>query len=172
MPELIVLDEKIHPVLWQQLCQLQRDCFIPPWSIGLLQQQLNDPKALNFGLVSKGQLLGFVFYQLLFEQAEILQIATDPAQRRRGYAAKLLTQSSACLLDRDIEKLLLEVRASNHSAINLYQQLGFSLDGRRKNYYPSSPIAQQSTAHSEAASNREDALLFTLNLPADNQVQQ
>ena len=155
MPGLIVLDKNIELALWQQLCQLQQQCFIPPWSDGQLQQQLDNPKSLNFGLVTNGQLLGFVFYQLLFEQAEILQIAIDPAQRRHGYAGKLLAQSSAALLERDIETLLLEVRESNHSAIQLYLQFGFSLDGRRKNYYPS-PIT----------ANREDALLYTLILPA------
>ncbi|EPJ49176.1 MAG: hypothetical protein OFPI_26190 [Osedax symbiont Rs2] len=152
MPELIVLDQNIQPLLWRQLCQLQQ-CFIPPWSVGQLQQQLNNSKSLNLGLLANGQLLGFAFYQLLFEQAEILQIAIDPAQRRQGYAGKLLQQSIAALLERDIEQLLLEVRASNDSAIKLYLQFGFSLDGRRKSYYPSSET-----------DNREDALLYTLSL--------
>ena len=172
MPELIGLDNNIEPALHRQLIQLQQQCFIPPWSAEQIQQQLNDSKALNFALLADGQLLGFIFYQLLFEQAEILQIAIAPAQRRCGYAIKLISQSIASLLERDIEQLLLEVRASNIQAIQLYQQLGFSLDGRRKNYYPSLQSTKKAAVNSVAAGNREDALLYTLNLDAGRGVQQ
>ncbi|MCJ8300076.1 MAG: ribosomal protein S18-alanine N-acetyltransferase [Pseudomonadales bacterium] len=171
MPELISLDNNIEPALHRQLIQLQQQCFIPPWSAEQIQQQLNNSKALNFALLADGQLLGFIFYQLLFEQAEILQIAIAPAQRRCGYAIKLISQSIASLLKRDIEQLLLEVRVSNVQAIQLYQQLGFSLDGRRKNYYPSLHSTNQAV-NSVPASNREDALLYTLNLDAGRGIQQ
>jgi ribosomal-protein-alanine N-acetyltransferase len=36
---------------------------------------------------------------------------------------------------RDMARATLEVRASNQSAISLYQKLGFQVAGRRKRYY-------------------------------------
>jgi ribosomal protein S18 acetylase RimI-like enzyme len=44
----------------------------------------------------------------------------------------------------------LEVRASNYSAINLYESIGFMKDAIRPNYYSGNP--------------KEDALLMSLGL--------
>ena len=105
------------------------------------------------GVMLDRQLVGFVFYQILFEQAEILQVAIDPSYQQRGLAVKLLLKSFTHLqLHNKVESVLLEVRASNLAAIKLYEHLDFSLDGRRKRYYPS------------VDGSREDALLYTKTL--------
>jgi len=50
-----------------------------------------------------------------------------------------------------VETLLLEVRPSNHTAIQLYHSVGFNEIGVRKDYYP-------------AHNGREDALILALHL--------
>ena len=52
----------------------------------------------------------------------------------------------------EMESLLLEVRASNQRAIQVYDTFGFAYIGRRKGYYPSTQ------------SQREDALVMRLML--------
>jgi ribosomal-protein-alanine N-acetyltransferase len=49
--------------------------------------------------------------------------------------------------DKGVDSIFLEVRKSNHVAVQLYQQEGFNRIGVRKNYYP-------------ADQGREDALVF------------
>ncbi|WP_226644460.1 ribosomal protein S18-alanine N-acetyltransferase [Microbulbifer variabilis] len=71
----------------------------------------------------------------LFDEAEILDVAVAPQWRRRGLAETLLKRLIG-ELQVDIQRLLLEVRASNLAAQSLYRKLGFSEDGLRKNYYP------------------------------------
>jgi len=64
-------------------------------------------------------------------EREILNLAVDPSQRRRG-AARTLLQAE---LGRGKNQWFLEVRESNASAIALYQSAGFRVAGRRESYY-------------------------------------
>ena len=70
-------------------------------------------------------------------EREILNLAVDPSQRRRGVARALL----AAELGREKNQWFLEVRASNQSALELYQGAGFRVTGRRESYY-SNPSEQ------------------------------
>tara|TARA_Y100000589_G_scaffold290399_1_gene293082 strand:- start:492 stop:689 length:198 start_codon:yes stop_codon:yes gene_type:complete len=48
----------------------------------------------------------------------------------------MLSQLIESVKTRSIEAIYLEVRPSNDTAISLYAKFGFSIIGRRKNYYP------------------------------------
>ena len=65
------------------------------------------------------------------EEAEVLNLATDPAFRRRGIAAALLQ----VLGERAHGELFLEVSESNEAAISLYEKHGWRRMGIRKGYY-------------------------------------
>ncbi len=77
--------------------------------------------------------IGYCLYQSLFEQAEILRIGTHPDFHRQGIAQQLLTYLFQHLTNTD--SILLEVRADNIPAINLYQKLNFISIDCRKGYY-------------------------------------
>ncbi|MBB3062343.1 ribosomal protein S18-alanine N-acetyltransferase [Microbulbifer rhizosphaerae] len=97
----------------------------------------------------EGEAIACCVISRLFDAAEILDIAVAPRWRRRGVAGALLRQLLA-QLPPEIERVLLEVRASNRAARSLYRKLGFREDGLRKNYYPADGGA------------REDAVLMSL----------
>ena len=78
---------------------------------------------------------GYCLYQSVFEQAEILRIGTHPDYQRRGLASQIFAQLHLALRDKQVESLLLEVRANNAPAIALYKQQGFEVIHQRKNYY-------------------------------------
>jgi [ribosomal protein S18]-alanine N-acetyltransferase len=81
---------------------------------------------------SGGRVLGFlVVRQVAEDEREILNVAVDPAERRRGVARELLETE----LRRTKIKWFLEVRASNSNAIKLYKSTGFREAGRRESYY-------------------------------------
>ena len=83
-----------------------------------------------------GRVLGFlVVRQVAEDEREILNLAVDPAERRRGVARELL----ATELQRAKMQWFLEVRTSNSSAIKLYESTGFRTAGQRQSYY-SNPL--------------------------------
>jgi len=78
---------------------------------------------------------GFIIISSAADQAEILTIATDPAQRQRGIARALLDISETELVDNGVDTLFLEVAEDNEAAIKFYKSAGFGPIGRRPAYY-------------------------------------
>ena len=64
-----------------------------------------------------------------------MNLAVDPAYRRRGVATFLLAYSLGLAKGYGAKQALLEVRTSNRAAIRLYRKMGFCEAGRRQGYY-------------------------------------
>ena len=83
-----------------------------------------------------GNVLGFLVSRpTAADENEILNLAVDPAARRRGVARRLLQTALA----REKSRWFLEVRESNRAAIELYLTMGFVQYGRRATYYHNPP---------------------------------
>jgi ribosomal protein S18 acetylase RimI-like enzyme len=81
--------------------------------------------------VTDGRVSGFVAVRTIPPgEHEILNLAVDPAQRRRGIARRLIRDALAARPG----EWFLDVRESNAAAQTLYKSLGFSPVGRRENY--------------------------------------
>jgi ribosomal-protein-alanine N-acetyltransferase len=80
-------------------------------------------------------LVGFAVASLLPPQAELETIAVATEHQRRGIARRLFTAMVEELKTAQVNEVLLEVRASNSSALAFYQTLGFVETGRRPSYY-------------------------------------
>jgi ribosomal-protein-alanine N-acetyltransferase len=79
--------------------------------------------------------MGFAVASLLEGLAELETIAVAPERRRRGLARQLFLVLMAELHTAGAREFILEVRASNHPALELYRSLGFAESGRRPRYY-------------------------------------
>ena len=69
------------------------------------------------------------------DEFELLDLATDPGQRRRGVASSLITELIHTARARAGSAVFLEVRSSNQAARSLYEKHGFRVVHERKNYY-------------------------------------
>ena len=78
---------------------------------------------------------GFVISRLAADEAEILTITIDGAQRRLGVGRKLLLAHMGRVAAAGARKLFLEVEDQNAPALGLYAGLGFAEAGSRKAYY-------------------------------------
>jgi len=118
------------------VADLEKICFgTEAWHEQSVAAELENE--LSFWLVAvDGQTLaGYVGSQTVLGETDMMNVAVHPDYRRRGIAERLILALVEALKERKSHWLMLEVRASNEPAINLYEKLGFLEVGRRKNYY-------------------------------------
>ena len=120
-----------------------------PWSKA---QFLSSMEVGHYSLVmhKESDILGFAIYSPIIPESHLLNIAIDPVHQGKGLGDKLLKQIILQNKTIGVKTISLEVRASNLTAINLYEKRGFHKDAIRPNYYSGSP--------------KEDALLMSLRL--------
>ncbi|MFG1173859.1 ribosomal protein S18-alanine N-acetyltransferase [Erwiniaceae bacterium CAU 1747] len=121
-----------------------------PWSEKTFASNQGE-RYLNLRLEVDGVLAAFAITQVVLDEATLFNLAVDPAYQRRGLGRELLQYLIAELEQREILTLWLEVRASNHPAIALYEQLDFNEVSVRRNYYPT-------------ADGKEDAVIMALTI--------
>ena len=76
--------------------------------------------------------IGFIQLEEHYEILDIINIAVDKDNHNKNIGTKLIEFSTK---DTKAEKIMLEVRESNISAIKLYEKNGFVEINRRKKYY-------------------------------------
>ena len=118
-----------------QVAELEKICFSDPWSENSIASELDNQ--LAFWLVAEeGETVaGYIGSQTVMDETDMMNVAVHPDFRRQGIAEALVNGLVEQLKDMGSHCLTLEVRASNAPAISLYEKLGFSEIGRRKNYY-------------------------------------
>ena len=121
-----------------QLAQIESKLFVhDAWSAA----QINSLLAQSFNHIIYAtdelnqRLVGYCFYSHIFEDAEILKIATCLDYQKQGIASQLLTAMVQMCQTTGAERVLLEVREDNHDALAFYQKHGFEQIAVRKNYY-------------------------------------
>lgn len=117
------------------IAELERICFGDPWSENSIAKELNN--RLSYWLVAEidSRIAGYVGTQSVLDMTDMMNIAVSPDFRRQGVAEALMTSLINELSCRGMIGLMLEVRVSNTPAIGLYEKLGFTVAGRRPNYY-------------------------------------
>ena len=79
---------------------------------------------------------GYALLRVL-QDAEVIMIAVKSSMRRQGTGRKLAKRLIELAEADGAESIFLEVRESNIPAIGMYEELGFTVFGRRKGYYNS-----------------------------------
>lgn len=130
--------EAIRPMTVDDLPQIHLlECAAQssPWSLEQFAEELGKPYSRIDLCWRDGQLAGFICTWLVAGELQIQNVATAPAFRRQGVAARLLTYVFDQCRDSGFESAWLEVRVGNAPAIALYERFGFTVVGRRPNYY-------------------------------------
>ena len=118
-----------------QLAALERRCFSDPWSERAFESELVNPLSLWLVAMDGERVMGYCGSQQVFEEADIMNVAVCPEDRRQGVADALLEELERRLAENGAETVALEVRVSNAGAIALYERRGYTQAGLRKNYY-------------------------------------
>ncbi|MFC1614190.1 ribosomal protein S18-alanine N-acetyltransferase [Gemmatimonadota bacterium] len=118
-----------------QVLEIENCCFADPWQEGDFLKLVDNPKSACLVALAQNRVIGYSCCWIVFESAELGNIAVHPDYQCRSVGSRLLKKTiEICRLHR-VAALFLEVRASNRKAIELYELYGFTRIGVRGGYY-------------------------------------
>ena len=129
--------EPMHSSDLQEVLKIENESFAEPWSETYYTLALKRPRSFEYFYVARHEdmILGYIVFSVLYEEAQILNIAVSAAYRRQGIGKYLLASALEMIQAHDGHEVFLEVAVSNLPAQYLYRQFGFRICGIRKNYY-------------------------------------
>lgn len=126
----------LDPSDLDRVAAIERATFSDPWSRRSFDELLGKPHVRALAVDGDdGRLAGYAVCQVAAGEAEILNLAVDPAARRRGLGGQLLDAALGALRRAGTTVVFLEVRQSNQAAIRLYERAGFHVVTLRRAYY-------------------------------------
>jgi ribosomal-protein-alanine N-acetyltransferase len=118
------------------ILSIERASFSNPWSMTCFRSELQDNEAAHyFCLVHNGEIIGYVGYWAIFDEAHITNVAIIQPWRGKGLGEYLMGAIMLYCLKTGISRMTLEVRVSNVIAQRMYNKLGFAAVGIRPKYY-------------------------------------
>ena len=117
------------------IAEIERKSFSDPWTEDMLRDTLRFPIYHTFLAEEGGQVCGYSCLIVLFEDAELANIAVSSVCRGQGIGKLLMEQMHEKAKALGAERVLLEVRVSNQNAIGLYEKYGYVRYGKREKYY-------------------------------------
>lgn len=129
---------------------IERVNFPFPWTEGNFKDSINSGYMCL--IMEQGQqLIGYAVLMMVLDEAHLLNISVAQSHQGQGWGRYLLLQMMEIGREKGGLNMFLEVRPSNHSALGLYESMGFNEMGIRPGYYP-------------AHNGREDAVLMGMAL--------
>ena len=118
---------------------IEHKSFSMPWTDTMFLSEMRQGPGSQL-LVARLQkrpttIAGYVGYRAVLDEMHVMIIAVAPAWRRRGIARHMLSEAMEQARQADCARAILEVRASNVGAQQLYYRLGFAPVGVRPKYY-------------------------------------
>ncbi len=95
----------------------------------------NLEKLQNNSELSDKRIIGYIGMYISFEEGEITNVAVTPFARQKGIGNALIKAIKEAARKQNLQRIVLEVRVSNQSAIALYKKNAFVSIGIRKNFY-------------------------------------
>jgi len=132
--------------------QIEEVVSIFPWTYGIFSDCIKVGYSC-WVFSDEDEVIGYGLFSIAASEAHILNLGIKPARQGQGLGRRMLEH---LLKEAQAEKAIsayLEVRVSNEIAFHLYQKMGFTVIGHRKDYY-------------QAANGREDASVLEYVFPA------
>lgn len=119
-----------------QLANIEKACFgRDAWSIQALIGEFNNTFSHFFAHEIEEKIVGYACVRIMYEEAQICNIAVLPEHRRKGIATELLKTVANFAKEQGCERAELEVNVANLPAVELYRKCGYNEEGIRKNFY-------------------------------------
>ncbi|MDD3652641.1 MAG: ribosomal protein S18-alanine N-acetyltransferase [Desulfotomaculaceae bacterium] len=143
---------EMSPNHLDQVIEIERVSYTTPWSRQVFFSEIQNKFAHYIVALSDEQVVGYIGMWIIFDDAQITNIAVHPCCRSNNVGRQLMQEMIKRGVKMGITRLTLEVRPSNLVARHLYTTLGFVEKGVRKKYY---------------TDNNEDAIIMWKYVHAD-----
>lgn len=147
--QLAVIGEQDEDLI-SQVAALEAAIFSDAWSEKEVASTVKQKQSICAVAKENDHVLGYFLCYYVLDECEIARIAVASEARRKGVGNALFSHLLHICKEKELERILLDVRAGNEAAIAFYQKNGFETDGIRKGYY--------------AGVEPEDALLMSRNV--------
>lgn len=133
---------------------IERRAYPFPWTVGIFRDCLSADYPA-WVLECDGAIIGYGVLSIAAGEAHVLNLCIEPAMQGGGHGRRLLRSLVRLARSLGAQRVFLEVRPSNPTAVALYHDEGFNEIGRRPRYYP-------------ARQGREDAIVMARELFAED----
>lgn len=118
------------------VCAIENAVFSDAWTRqSFLETMDNDDSLLLTAEDEDKNILGYCCLYHALDEGEIVNVAVSQAYRKQGTGYELVSELMKRGMALGVRYFYLEVREHNLPAIKLYEKLGFSVVGTRKNFY-------------------------------------
>ncbi len=122
-----IMDKESMLLAWE----LEKETFAHPFDIPNESGEL----CRLISVYSYNVFCGYLNYRHVLDEAEVMTIAVRPEYRRHGLGQELMNKMISDCRNDGIKTIFLEARKNNVAARAMYEKIGFSVIGLRKDYY-------------------------------------
>lgn len=122
-----------------EILAIEQEAFPTPWTEGMFLDELrtNHAQCLSIKAEVDGKtfIAAYIIFWFVADEVHLHNLAVRKEFRRQGLGYNLMHLMKDIAAQVGIRRQTLEVRESNHQAINLYRKCGFVVKGKRPLYY-------------------------------------
>ena len=124
-----------------KILEINKNSSFYNWTEQMFMSELNNKNSSFKILALEDNIIGYIIYSTVLDEAEIINIVIDRKFQQQKYGKYLFQKTINELIKKDIKTIYLEVGQNNNSAINLYLKYGFIIYNQRINYYKNKETA-------------------------------
>ena len=126
---------RLTPALLEGCHEIEKLCFHNPWSVESLKLLTGGIGTGYAVLDNHGNVAAYGGMLYTVDEGQITNIGVRPEYRRLGFGRAIVRALLADAWQNKLDRVTLEVRASNAAALSLYRSLGFTEVGKRPHFY-------------------------------------
>ena len=139
----------------EETLRIEAESFDVPWQEEDFLHCLRHRNCISMIAEHGGKVRGYMVYELAKTSIEILNMAVDPAYRRRGIGSQMVTKLVSKLSNHRRTRLFMDVRESNLAAQLFLRAQGFRCVQVKRGWY------------ADEGDTGEDAYLFSFRLKTE-----
>ena len=114
---------------------MEEGSIVHPWTSKDIESLITGQSKKCLAAELGGRVIGYAGAETVLDECNIGNIVVDKEYRGRGFATVLMSVLLDDLKKSGINKVFLEVEHDNMPALALYDKLGFTKYGHRRDYY-------------------------------------